>query len=104
MLENFEKAKGSLTAEPLYVLLARYGHANAHEAARRVSLKAAESNSTVLAEAMKAEQLRPFIAEFSKSERKLLENPALYTGIAAKKPQKFALTGRKHSGFEGCFG
>ncbi|MCX6802936.1 MAG: lyase family protein [Candidatus Diapherotrites archaeon] len=97
MRENFEKAKGSLTAEPLYVLLAKHGHPNAHETARAIAAKAKERNSTVLAEAGKADALASFIAKFSKSEKRLLERPELYTGIAAKKTAKTCAYWKKKS-------
>ncbi|MEM0360219.1 MAG: lyase family protein [Candidatus Diapherotrites archaeon] len=88
MKENLEIAKSSLTAEPLYVLLAKHGHPNAHEAARRIALKAIENNSTVLSEALSTPALAPFIANFSKKEKNILEKPELYTGISAKKTAK----------------
>ncbi|MFH1235172.1 MAG: adenylosuccinate lyase, partial [Candidatus Diapherotrites archaeon] len=95
--ENFEKAKGSLTAEPLYILLAKHVHPNAHETSRRIALKASEKNSTVLAEAITSVELAPFIAKFSKSEKRLLEKPELYTGIAAKKTAKTCAYWKKKS-------
>ena len=88
MQENFEKAEDLLVAEPLYVLLAKYGHAFAHEKVRRLALKAAKNNTTILKEAQKSRSLAPFMKKFSPREKAILNKPWLYTGIAVKKTEK----------------
>ena len=85
MKANFCGAKHGLVAEPLYILLAKHGHTDAHEKVRRLALKAAKENSTVLEQAGLSRSLAPFLERFTAKERKLLERPELYTGIAAKK-------------------
>ncbi len=88
MKENLDSAKSGLVAEPLYVLLAKYGHPEAHETVRRLTLKAEKNNSTVLEEAKKSTLLDKFFERFSRKEWALLKEPALYTGVAAKKTEK----------------
>ncbi len=85
MKENLEKAKSQLVAEPLYVLLAKHGHSYAHEKVRRLTLKAQKNKTSLLEEAKKSRSLAPFLKKFSAREKKLLENPELYTGISEKK-------------------
>ena len=88
MKENLEEAKAGLVAEPLYVLLGKYGHPYAHEKVRRLTLDAAKNKSTLMAEARKSRTLEPFLKKFSRKELRLLQNPGLYTGISAKKTEK----------------
>lgn len=85
--ENFEMAKDSLVAEPLYILLAKYGYSDAHEKVRRLTLKASRNKTTILQEAKESRSLKPFFQRFSKKEKALLEKPELYTGIAVKKTE-----------------
>jgi len=88
MKENFDNAKSGLVAEPLYVLLAKYGHPEAHEAVRRLTLKAEKNSSTLMEEARKSTSLDRFFGKFSRKEVALLNKPELYTGVSAKKTEK----------------
>jgi len=42
---NLASARSGIVAEPLYVLLAKYGHPDAHEAVRRLTLEAERGRS-----------------------------------------------------------
>jgi len=85
MERNFSEAARFISAEPAYILLAKAGHDDAHEVVRRLTLKAqAEGKSfpEVLAE---ESALAPYLAKLSEAERRLLSEPAQYTGLAAQK-------------------
>ncbi|MEK6958322.1 MAG: lyase family protein [archaeon] len=85
MRRNFDSAGESIIAEPLYILLAKHGHEDAHEAVRKLALKASETGFGVLELAKGEEGLNSFIKKFSKKELELLKNPGHYTGLAARK-------------------
>jgi adenylosuccinate lyase len=85
MLENFEKSKGLLIAEPLYILLAFHGHPDAHEEVRKLALKALAEKKPLQEIIKKEEALKPFLKKFSEKQLEIIENPEKYTGFAAKK-------------------
>ncbi len=88
MQKNFSQNSGLIVAEPLYILLAFFGHPNAHEAVRELTLKA-QAEGKPLQEIIKQEkELAPFLEKFSAKQKQLLEDPKHYTGIAAAKTQK----------------
>ena len=85
--KNFEQNKEMIVAEPLYILLASYGHPDAHEAVRRLTLEA-EKQGLALREVLKDhEELRGYWENFTEKQRDLLLNPEQYTGIAARKTE-----------------
>ncbi len=83
--ENFSTASALIVAEPLYILLAKYGHEDAHEAVRFVSQKAREEGKSVLDVAKKDGVLKNFFEKFSRAELVVLENPQMYVGESRKK-------------------
>ena len=95
MKENFDKAAGSIIAEPLYILLAAKGHSNAHELVRQLTLQADKTGKS-LAELVRAKkELRQFVQKFSNKEWQLLEKPEKYTGLSVKKTQQICLYWKK---------
>jgi adenylosuccinate lyase len=79
---NLAMSRGAIVAEPLYVLLAKYGHADAHEAVRRLTLEAERSGRTVLEVAAQDAELRGYLKKLSPTERRALERPEEYIGLA----------------------
>ncbi len=79
---NLAMSRGSIVAEPLYVLLAKYGHTDAHEAVRRVTLEAERTGRTVLEIAAQDEDLRGYLKKLTPAERRICERPEEYIGIA----------------------
>ncbi len=79
---NLAMSRGTIVAEPLYVLLAKYGHLDAHEAVRRLTLEAERSGRTVLEVAAQDTDLRAYLKKFTPAERRTLERPEEYLGIA----------------------
>jgi len=85
--KNFDMNKGLIVAEPLYILLAAYGHPDAHEAVRELTLKA-QKEKKPLQDLIKKEQLlKNYIKKFSKKQISIITNPENYTGIASKKTE-----------------
>src|SRR5690606_39695479 len=83
MLENFESTAKSVIAEPLYILLAAAGHPDAHEAVRRLTLRAEAGEGNVWDLALASPELAPYLARLSEDQRRGLEDARRYTGIAA---------------------
>ncbi len=85
--KNFNQSKEMIVAEPLYILLASYGHPDAHEKVRQLTL-IAEKEGRVLRELINEDQeLKPYLEQFNEKQRELLHNPEEYTGIAARKTE-----------------
>ena len=88
MKKNFDLTGKKVVAEPLYLLLAFYGHPDAHEAVRKLAVQAQETGQGVFELAEADQELKPYLDKFSKEQRKVLEDPANYTGLAAKKAEQ----------------
>ncbi len=85
MAQNFNKAADSIAAEPLYVLLAFYGHQNAHEYVRKLSLKSEKQKKSIYELALNDSKLKPFLDNFSKKQLNFIKKPETYTGKATQK-------------------
>lgn len=88
MLKNFMLSRESVVAEPLYILLAKHGHSDAHEAVRKLTLESKAKGIGVLDLALQDTVLIPFIGKFSRKELELVKNPEKYTGLASKKTEQ----------------
>jgi adenylosuccinate lyase len=88
LARNFNMSKSRIIAEPLYLLLAYYGHPDAHEYVRKLTLEADKSKEDLGKAALADETLKPYLAKFTKEQTQLLTNPEQYTGLAAKKAEE----------------
>ena len=79
---NLAMSRGAIAAEPLYVLLAKYGHPDAHEAVRRLTLEAERGSRSLLEVATLDTDLRLYLGKFTPDERKILDSPEEYRGLA----------------------
>ncbi|MGM0502389.1 MAG: lyase family protein [Bacillota bacterium] len=86
--KNFDQNKEMIVAEPLYILLASYGHPDAHEAVRKLTLEAEETGSTLRELAVEKEELAPYVEQFNAKQKKLLTNPEQYIGTAVSKTEE----------------
>jgi adenylosuccinate lyase len=90
MRTNFTRAQDTIIAEPLYILLSYYGHPDAHEYVRRMTLRAYNEQKT-LKELINADpEMLPYLDKFTDDQQKKVFNPEQYTGIAAEKTKKIA--------------
>jgi adenylosuccinate lyase len=87
MRANFEMTQGMIAAEPAYILLAAHGHPDAHEAVRKVTLKAQQSGQPLGEVLFADEELRPYLEQLTDEQREVLRDPSSYTGIAARKTE-----------------
>lgn len=88
MEENFNQSKELIVAEPLYILLASLGHPDAHEAVRKLTLEAQETDQTLRELIQQKDELKPYWEQLSDKQRELLINPEQYTGVASEKTEK----------------
>ena len=95
MRANVSLSKGGIIAEALYVLLAKHGHPDAHEAVRRLTLEAEQSGRPVLELAALDPELKTILASLSPEERGVLDRPEDYRGLAAVVARDVAKTWRK---------
>ena len=82
MKANVGLSRGGIIAEALYVLLAKHGHPDAHEAVRRLTLEAERSGRSPLELAALDPELKPLLATLTPAERKILDQPEEYRGLA----------------------
>ena len=95
MRANLATSTLSVLAEPLYVLLAKHGHPDAHEVVRRLTLESERSRKPVLEIAAQREDLRGVLAALSAEERRALEKPEEYRGLAASVAREVCATWRE---------
>ncbi len=88
MKRNFGQSQDLLLAEPVYLLLASHGHSNAHEASRAIAQEAREKNVSFKRLLQEKEELKHYWNRLTPAQQAVFENPANYTGIAAKKTEQ----------------
>ena len=81
---NLAMSRGAIVAEPLYVLLSKYGHPDAYEAVRKLTLEAERGGRSVLEVVAQDLELRDYLKKLAPDERRLLERPEEYRGLAAE--------------------
>ncbi len=87
MRANFAKTSESFIAEPLYILLAGYGHPDAHEAVRVKTLQAQESGESVYQLILKDDNLKEYWNRFTPEQKLLIQKPENYLGKAVQKTE-----------------
>src|SRR6266852_7411156 len=92
---NLAMSRGAIAAEPLYVLLAKYGHPDAHEAVRRLGLEAERGSRSLLEVATLDGDLRSYLVKFTPDERRILERPEEYRGLAPEVAREIASAWRE---------
>lgn len=84
MERNLHLTRGAIAAEPLYLLLEKYGHTTAHEVSKALAHEAMEQNVSLYEVASRAETIADYWAKFTPAEQQLIESPEThYTGLAA---------------------
>jgi adenylosuccinate lyase len=83
---NLYQSGGAIAAEPLYLLLEKYGHTRAHEASKTLAHKALEAKRPLYEVVAEESGLEPYFKRFTETERRILQEPErYYTGLAAQK-------------------
>lgn len=86
MQRNLHMSGGAIAAEPLYLLLEKYGHTTAHEVAKTLSHQALESSKSLYEVASQDPGIADYFAKFTDAEKQILQEPEkYYTGLATAK-------------------
>lgn len=80
MQANLALSAGLVVAEPAQLMLARLGHAHAHEAVRVAAGRAREHGIALLDAMHQDVELRHWLDQLSDEQRQILEDPARYIG------------------------
>ena len=94
MKANLALSRGGIVAEALYVLLAKHGHGDAHEAVRRLTLDADRTGRPVVEIASLDDELRALVGELTPQERRVLERPEEYRGLSTEVAREVAAAWR----------
>lgn len=91
MQRNLQISKGAIAAEPLYLLLEKYGHTAAHETAKELAHQALQDGKRLYEVASVAPSITEYWAKFTDAEKEIIEKPETnYTGQAAQKARQIA--------------
>lgn len=86
MERNLHLTQGAIAAEPLYLLLEKYGHTTAHEVSKGLAHEALERKVSLYEAAAASDDIAGYWAKFTDREKDLIKNPeTTYTGLAAQK-------------------
>ena len=88
MQRNFESNRDKIVAEPLYNLLAFYGHPDAHEHIRKLTMQSYRTGKPLPELALADKTLRPYLKRFTQSQMEIISDPSKYDGIAAEKTER----------------
>lgn len=86
MQRNLYMSGGAIAAEPLYLLLEKYGHTTAHEASKALAHQALEAGKTLYEVASVDPDIANYFSRFTDHEKQILQEPEQhYIGLAAQK-------------------
>lgn len=98
MQRNFAMSKDAIIAEPLYVLLSLYGYEDAHEKIRQFSKQAIAEKKGLLELVSTDSELLPYLVQFTREQKIILENPEQYIGKSVEKTEEVCHYWRKELG------
>lgn len=97
MQKNLELTGGAIAAEPLYLLLAKYGHTSAHEKSKVLAHKALDSNTPLVDVIAADPEAKSYWDKFTAQEKQIITEPQkYYLGIAAEKAKQIAEVWKKN--------
>lgn len=82
---NLAKSQGGVLAEPMYLILASLGHPDAHEAVKQMTLLASSTGKTLSEVFVENAELDDYRQRLTDDQRRIMSNPAEYTGRAAER-------------------
>jgi adenylosuccinate lyase len=85
MISNFDMTRNKIVAEPLYILLALYGHTDAYDRVMSLSREATRRVVPVLDLVKADRKLSDYLEKMSPEHRAVLEDTSRYVGDAANR-------------------
>jgi adenylosuccinate lyase len=91
MQRNLEMSGGAIAAEPLYLLLAKYGHTSAHEKSKELAHSALDSGKTLVEVIVADKEAKPYWDKFNETEQRIIHEPQkYYLGLASEKARSLS--------------
>ncbi|PJA61433.1 MAG: adenylosuccinate lyase [bacterium (Candidatus Ratteibacteria) CG_4_9_14_3_um_filter_41_21] len=88
MEENFKISEKTLIAEPLYILLASFGHPDAHEYVRKLTMECERTGKSLSELAREDKNLQVYLKKLTAAQQEIILNPSKYIGAASSKTEK----------------
>lgn len=86
MQRNLHLTQGAIAAEPLYLLLEKYGHTAAHEAAKQIAHNALQQGKSLYEAASTDPEIAGYWQKLTPTEKSIIQSPeSHYTGLATQK-------------------
>jgi adenylosuccinate lyase len=86
MQRNLYMSGGAIAAEPLYLLLEKYGHVSAHEVSKTLAHQALEAGKPLYEITSADPAIADYFTRFTDAEKQILQEPEkYYTGLATQK-------------------
>ena len=95
MKKNLGMSADTISAEPLYILLALAGHPDAHESVRKIVQRAISEKKSFREVIRSDQELAKYFARIPKNKWNVLDSPTSYTGIAPERAKRVALVWKK---------
>ncbi|PIY60168.1 adenylosuccinate lyase, partial [Candidatus Woesearchaeota archaeon CG_4_10_14_0_8_um_filter_47_5] len=86
--KNFLLTGDMVAAEPMYILLAFYGHPDAHEYVRKKTLESQKTGRPLHELVLGDRKVQPYCAKLTPVQKAILKDPGKYRGIAAQKAER----------------
>lgn len=97
MQRNLEMSRGAIAAEPLYLLLAKYGHTQAHEKSKALAHQALDLNKPLIDVISADAEAKSYWNKFTDKEKKIITEPQkYYLGLASQKAKQIVKNWRKN--------
>lgn len=89
MQRNLKMSQGAVAAEPLYLLLEKYGHTTAHEVSKKLAQQALAENKSLYDLASADSEIAEYWNKFTDREKEVIKSPETnYLGKATEKTRK----------------
>jgi adenylosuccinate lyase len=86
MKRNLLMSSGAIAAEPLYLLLEKYGHTTGHEVSKELSHKALENGQSLYEVVSADPSIADYFSKFTENEKNILMKPEeYYSGLSTRK-------------------
>jgi adenylosuccinate lyase len=100
MQRNLEMTGGAIAAEPLYLILEKYGHVNAHEKSKSLAHSALSKNAPLKDMIISDKEAASYWQKFTLQEKNIITSPEkYYVGLATKKTLKITKQWRSKLNF-----
>lgn len=91
MQKNLKLSGGAIAAEPLYLLLAKAGHPQAHEKSKELAIHAQDTKSDLVSAIASDQEAKEYWDKLAEPDKQIISEPEKhYTGLASSKARSIA--------------